>query len=119
MKIVLISNTHGPHDKILLPEDDMIFHAGDVSNKETYGEVTSFLHWFKSQSFKHKVFIAGNHDFIFEENPPWIVRIFLKVLPTCKIPALRLKVSRFLVHPPEFYNRAFMKKRGEEMRQNW
>ena len=65
MKIVLISDTHGLHDKILLPQGDMIIHAGDVSNKGTYGEVTSFLHWFKNLPFKHKVFIAGNHDFIF------------------------------------------------------
>ena len=39
MKIVFISDTHGFHRKLALPEGDMIIHAGDVSNKGARKEI--------------------------------------------------------------------------------
>lgn len=50
----------------MLPEGDLIIHAGDVSESGTNQECLEFIQWFSKHSFNHKVFIAGNHDFIFE-----------------------------------------------------
>ena len=79
MKIVFISDTHCQHNDIRLNvtlnkifEEDIntiIVHAGDVSSRGYRWEVEGFIKWYSSLPFKHKIFIAGNHDFIFEENP--------------------------------------------------
>lgn len=67
MKIVLISDTHGLHDKLgTLPEGDVLVHAGDCTNAGRKSELLAFAKWFESQPHKYKVFIAGNHDWGFE-----------------------------------------------------
>jgi len=69
MKIVLISDTHNKHQFIKdneLPLGDVIIHAGDITNKGNSIETSSFLSWFANLPHKHKIFIAGNHDFLFE-----------------------------------------------------
>ncbi|CAD7956293.1 unnamed protein product [Amoebophrya sp. A120] len=65
-RIVCVSDTHGRTAKMpgtpLLPEGDLLIHAGDISNKGKREEVFEFLDWFRSQPHRHKVWIAGNHD---------------------------------------------------------
>ncbi|WKZ60540.1 MAG: metallophosphatase domain-containing protein [Cyclobacteriaceae bacterium] len=68
MKIVCISDTHGRHRDVQLPFGDMIIHAGDVSAGGTESQVKDFLMWFSEQEFRYKIFIAGNHDFLFEHD---------------------------------------------------
>lgn len=67
MRIVFISDTHGQHDRITVPEGDMLIHAGDISSHGRVEEVCSFLEWFAGQPHPHKVFVGGNHDFCLEE----------------------------------------------------
>jgi Icc-related predicted phosphoesterase len=67
MKIFAISDTHGRHEQVLIPEGtDMLIHAGDFSNTKlpamNSNEVNSFLIWLEQQPVKYKVIIAGNHD---------------------------------------------------------
>jgi len=45
-----------------MPEADMIIHAGDFSGRGGKEEILNFLFWLNSLPYKHKVFIAGNHD---------------------------------------------------------
>jgi len=66
MKIVAISDTHGMHDLLSLPKGNMLIHTGDVSGRGRLNEVKAFVEWFSQQDFKYKIFIAGNHDFYFE-----------------------------------------------------
>lgn len=70
-KITVIADTHGMHYKINpehLVGGDLIIHAGDISNIGRRNEVQAFLKWFSSlDQYTYKVFIAGNHDFFFEE----------------------------------------------------
>lgn len=71
MRIVCISDTHNKHREIDLPEGDVLIHAGDFTNRGTYAEVCIFSNWLKEIKSKYKkIFvIAGNHDFIMQENP--------------------------------------------------
>lgn len=69
MKVVFISDTHGKHDMIAIPNCDMIIHAGDFTNSGRTNEVESFLIWWNSLNIQHKVFIAGNHDFLPQTRP--------------------------------------------------
>ena len=68
MRIVAISDTHNRHQSLVLPEGDMLIHAGDVSSQGKQSQVEDFLKWFSKQDFKYKIFIAGNHDFFFEND---------------------------------------------------
>ncbi len=72
---MFISDTHGQHDALLLPRGDMIVHAGDVTKGGTAGEVRDFLQWFSHLNYKHKIFIAGAHDHLFEEDPGMVRRM--------------------------------------------
>ena len=63
MKILHISDTHGKHHQLKdLPEADVIVHTGDITEEGTEEEVKDFIEWFCSLPYKHKIFIAGNHD---------------------------------------------------------
>jgi Icc-related predicted phosphoesterase len=73
MRIVCISDTHGLH-KIMedlnpLPEGDVLVHAGDCTNIGKPNEVKEFIEWFMGiKGFDSKIFIAGNHDWAFENH---------------------------------------------------
>ncbi|MFA5366604.1 MAG: metallophosphatase domain-containing protein [Dehalococcoidia bacterium] len=68
MKICIISDTHNKHKYLKnLPEADVIVHCGDITSVGRNHEVANFMDWFSAlDKFKHKIFIAGNHDFLFE-----------------------------------------------------
>ena len=62
MRIIGISDTHGRHRQVEVPEGDLLIHAGDVSNGSER-EVADFLEWFAAHAHRHKVFLAGNMDY--------------------------------------------------------
>lgn len=63
MKILHISDTHSHHRQLQdLPAADVIVHFGDFTMVGTEAEVIDFMEWFCALPYKHKVFIAGNHD---------------------------------------------------------
>ena len=73
MKITLISDTHTRHHEITndLPGGDLLIHSGDFMNSgRNIEDIKSFCKWFDSlDQYTHKVFIAGNHDRMFQEDP--------------------------------------------------
>lgn len=80
-KVVLISDTHGKHSRWKLPDGDILIHAGDVSSIGTEYQIQLFLDWFQRQKHKHKIFIAGNHDFFFESSSPDRIKEVLSWYP--------------------------------------
>lgn len=72
MRLVMISDTHGMHDKLSLPDGDVLIHAGDLCMSGSMPEAHTACEWLKRQQrkFAHVVFIAGNHDFAFERDNP-------------------------------------------------
>lgn len=74
VKIGFFSDTHNSHgrgllERLLLDADlDIAVFAGDMSGRGYKHEVTNFIHWFDSLPITHKVMIAGNHDFFFDNN---------------------------------------------------
>lgn len=64
-----ISDTHGLHDKIEVPLADIVFHAGDCTNTGTTRQIREFVEWYGKLPHKHKILIAGNHDWNFEKAP--------------------------------------------------
>jgi Icc-related predicted phosphoesterase len=70
MLIVAISDTHNKHSSIVIPECDLLIHAGDATGRGTYSEVVDFAEWFEKQPAKHKVWVPGNHEKHFEKELP-------------------------------------------------
>jgi predicted phosphodiesterase len=62
IKIVAISDTHTLHEEVIIPECDILIHAGDYTSTGLEDEVKDFLCWFSHQPARYKVFINGNHD---------------------------------------------------------
>ena len=122
MKFVAISDTHCRHQSLRLPKGDVLLHAGDISYKGKKSEVVDFLEWFKKQDFKHKIFIAGNHDFFFEKEKPQEIKklipdniIYLK--DECvMVESIKIWGSPFT---PWFFNWAFNERRGALLARHW
>jgi len=74
MRITVISDTHTKHGLIPLtdlPGGDLLIHAGDIMNSGyNKNDILDFCTWFHSlEQYQDKVFIAGNHDRMFENHP--------------------------------------------------
>lgn len=69
MRAVFISDTHGQHNNVHLPEADIVFFSGDACERGTLKEWESFCRWYGRQQPTHKVLIAGNHDRCAQEEP--------------------------------------------------
>jgi Icc-related predicted phosphoesterase len=122
MKFVLISDTHGKHAGLKLPKGDVLIHAGDVTFNGNENEVKEFLDWFEKQHFKHKIFIAGNHDFYFERAS---VTSIQSIIPPNLIylndSGVNIEGFNIWGSPvtPWFFNWAFNKHRGAAIRRHW
>ena len=68
MKIWHIGCTHGFHNKLKIPEVDVVIHSGDFSDHYELHlnepETNRFLSWYSKLPIKHKILVAGNHDII-------------------------------------------------------
>ena len=74
MKITVISDLHTKHGLIPkedLPGGDILICAGDIMNSGyNKNDILDFCTWFHSlEQYDKKIFIAGNHDRMFENHP--------------------------------------------------
>ena len=123
MKVIVISDTHGLHPLLDIPEGDLLLHAGDVSYGGTYKEIKDFLDWFSAQPHPHKVFIAGNHDFYFEKHSPEQIKA---IIPNnihylneelLEIEGFRIWGSPITPIPHSLW--AFNRERGSDIQAHW
>lgn len=68
MRIVIISDTHGLHLEMVepIPDGDVLIHCGDLTNYGELYQVSGAAKYFGQYNHTNKIFIAGNHDFCFE-----------------------------------------------------
>ena len=124
MKFVAISDTHGKHQKLSLPEGDVLIHAGDFSSMGKEYEIKDFLDWFSKTDFTYKILIAGNHDFFFEKishNPAFLEEFIpsnVIYLNDSEVEIEKVKIWGSPIQP-WFYNWAFNRYRGEDIRRHW
>lgn len=126
MKIYYFSDTHGMHaewaKKHPLPEADVIVFTGDMSGRGYKYEISQFLDWFSDLPYEYKIFIAGNHDFGFDNGDKEDV---LAMIPDNVIylndSGVEIEGIKFWGSPiqPEFNNWAFNRKRGDEIKEHW
>lgn len=122
MRFVAISDTHSKHLSVKLPRGDVLLHAGDVSYKGKREDIIGFLEWFSKQKFQYKIFIAGNHDFFFEKaNEVEIQNAIPADIIYLHDSGIEINGIKIWGSPvtPKFFNWAFNRKRGEEIRKHW
>jgi predicted phosphodiesterase len=63
-RVVFISDTHNRED-FHVPGGDVVIHCGDATMNGGLTEIDAFALWFARLPHRHKVFVAGNHDWGF------------------------------------------------------
>lgn len=123
MKIVCISDTHLAHVKhdLKIPDGDMIIHAGDSTSMGKAYEISQFSEWFVALPHKHKIFVAGNHDFLFESNPSAALQFLDSSIIYLRDSLIEIEGLKIYGSPwqPWFYSWAFNLHRGENIREKW
>lgn len=65
-----MSDTHDLHHKIniqQLPKGDIFIHAGDFTKYSRKQQLERFRQFLQMIPYKHKIVIAGNHDFALDK----------------------------------------------------
>lgn len=122
MKITVLSDTHGQHSQVMTGEGDLIIHAGDITRKGTESQVRDFLLWYARLPFTYKIFIAGNHDFLFEKAGRDVIQALIpENIIYLNDSGVTLDGIRFWGSPvqPWFYDWAFNRQRGAEIDKHW
>ncbi len=65
MQVVFLADTHN-YEIAAVPDGDMVIHCGDATGIGTIPEVAKFLTWYGRLPHRHKIFVAGNHDWLFQ-----------------------------------------------------
>ena len=68
MRIVCISDTLSMHHDLVVPDGDMLIHAGDLTMKSSRGEIMTAFAWLDKMPREQVIFVPGNHDFGFERH---------------------------------------------------
>ncbi len=115
-----MSDSHGGHRKVIVPECDILIHAGDITQFNDPFHYDDFFQWFSEQPAKHKLFIGGNHDDILDSQAR---SIFLNAFPDLiylnesMVELMGLKIWGSAVQPHAFKRKmAFCRSRVEQMR---
>ena len=133
--VTLISDTHNKHKHVHnnslgdLPGGDILIHAGDISSMGYEHEITEFAKWYDGLNYDHKIFIAGNHDWGFQNNAEKVkgyltgyksidyIQDELLTIQDGDKPEVKIWGSPW---QPEFYNWAFnLPKNGDELKAKW
>jgi Icc-related predicted phosphoesterase len=120
MRLVCISDTHGMHRQIDIPAGDLLIHSGDCLGVGTLEEVEELDRWFAELPHTHKILIAGNHDWCFQ-NDPIEARNRITHAHYLLDSALEIDGLTFWGSPwvPAFFNYAFNLERGEALAERW
>jgi Icc-related predicted phosphoesterase len=120
MKIVMLSDTHGEHRKVKVPDGDLLIHAGDsMTDGMNPRELEDLNDWFGTLPHPNKILIAGNHDFLFEKVD--ITRGLITNATYLQDEYVHVDGLKIYGSPwqPEFFNWAFNLPRGAALKQKW
>jgi Icc-related predicted phosphoesterase len=127
-KITYISDTHTKHYLCTsdLPGGDILVHAGDIMNSGYHDrDITDFCNWFSGlDNYKHKIFIAGNHDRYFENHPEDVAEILAEYPNITYLQDSSIVINGLVIYgspwQPEFCNWAFnLPIAGKELESKW
>lgn len=108
MKVVCISDTHNMHRECVVPDGDVLIHAGDITGNGDIEQLYDFNSWLSTLPHGHKIIVAGNHDFCFERNPQICAEV-LSAATYLQDDSIIIKGVKFYGSPwqPWFFDWAF------------
>lgn len=116
MKLVCISDTHGMHNHLSMPEGDILIHSGDFSISGHMEDLIKFAKWMSFQPYKHLILVAGNHDAMLSGSLANNARTILEQhgITYLKDSSVTIEGYKFYGSPwtPQFGNWSFMKRRN-------
>lgn len=122
MKIVCISDTHNCNEQITVPDGDLLIHSGDATVNGTDQEVIEFIQWFSNLPHKRKIFVAGNHDWLFEIDNRH-ARLLLADSKIIYLQDSAVEIDGLKIYgspwQPRFFDWAFNLNRGLELAEKW
>ena len=66
------SDTHGMYRSLNVPDDaDILICAGDACEGFAPDQLKDFFAWYVSIPAKLRIFVAGNHDMVFDDQPEY------------------------------------------------
>lgn len=77
IKVIIISDTHWNHNKLKLPDGDILICAGDIC-MPWHNNLLDYIIWMSKQKHSFKILIAGNHDKIIQNNKSLYMNLFKK-----------------------------------------
>lgn len=109
MELVFISDTHGKHNNLVVPDGDVLIHCGDFSGLGKERELRKFNTWMGSLPHEHKLAIAGNHELTLDSSSRHHFESLFTNFTYVRDESINIKGYNFYLSPwqPEFYNWAF------------
>lgn len=120
MRIVCISDTHSMHRQVVVPEGDLLIHAGDCLGVGTLEELADLNDWLGALPHRHKLLIAGNHDWCLQDEPAE-AEAMLTAVTYLRDRGATIAGLKFWGSPwtPVFFDWAFNRARGEPIAERW
>ena len=125
MRLVLMSDTHGYHADVKVPEGDVLVHAGDYTRGDLgRAEFRSFLQWLEARPHVRKILVSGNHDGQSQLWPDLARAMIAEYAPSVTYlqdNGVEIDGVHFWGSPytPTFYNWFHMRDRGPDIRRHW
>jgi predicted phosphodiesterase len=119
VRLVLLSDTHNTQARIVVPDGDVLIHAGDSTKRGTMAQLQEVAAFLRGLPHRHKIIIAGNHDFGLQEDLALGKDLFGDAYlldSEAVIDGVRIWGSPW---QPWFYDWAFNLPRGEALREKW
>lgn len=115
-----MADTHGAHAQLTVPDGDVLIHAGDLTERGTRQSVAEVAGFLRALPHRHKIVIAGNHDFLFQEEPG-LARALMKGLTYLQDEEVTIDGLRIWGSPwqPWFHDWAFNLHRGPAIAAKW
>ena len=122
IKIVCLSDTHGHHRKVEVPQGDLLIFSGDfMTCGRRFSEVRDFGNWFSAQPHKHKILVGGNHDRLLETNRSQCLAEFSK--DVIYLEDTSVIIDGWKIHgspvQPWFCNWSWNVNRGPDIKKYW
>ncbi|MEX1364135.1 MAG: metallophosphatase domain-containing protein [Nannocystaceae bacterium] len=122
MRLVCVADTHLYEASLPpVPDGDVLIHGGDLLRMGTLVELEYSVQWLRELPHRHKIVVAGNHDWCFARTPV-PARTMLEAVATylqdseVTIDGVRIWGSPW---QPEFFHWAFNLPRGEALAAKW
>lgn len=120
IRIVALADTHLRHDRLVVPDGDILVHAGDLLQHGSLDELLRAAEFFRALPHPIKIVVAGNHDICLEKRPAE-ARALLDGFVYLEDEATTVGGLVFYGSPwqPKFRIWAFAATRGAELASKW